>query len=86
MPKMTGAEIFALLGLINGAIAAAPKAVELIKNAKDFITGLFKAGLISKEQQDAAHAYADAQGELVRLGIVPDSWQVRPDPVSPESP
>lgn len=78
---MTGAEIFALLGIINGALAMAPKAIDLVKHSKDFITALFTAGLITKEQQDSSHAYVDVQAALVAAGIVPLSWQVRPDPV-----
>lgn len=77
---MTGAEVFALISALQAAIAAAPKAIQLVEDTKNYITSLFKAGLITKEQQDAAHAYADAQAALFSAGIIPDSLKVDPDP------
>jgi len=41
---------------------------------------LFSKGLISKEQQDTLHAWVDSQANMAKLGMVPASWQVEPDP------
>ncbi|HEV2207321.1 MAG TPA: hypothetical protein VG167_00985 [Verrucomicrobiae bacterium] len=79
---MTATAILALViqGL-QAAVAAAPLAEDLGVKAKAFITSLFTANIITKEQQDAAHAHVDSICALAKAGIVPDHWKVEPDPV-----
>lgn len=77
---MAPAQVFALLAAIQAAIAAAPKVAEIVDNAKQLITSLFTAKLISKEQQDACHSYVDAQAALFATGIIPEALVVAPDP------
>jgi hypothetical protein len=78
---MNPATILLIMQAISAAIAAAPKVVEVAKAAKDFITSLFTANLITKEQQDALHAFVDNQGQLALAGIPPIHWTVEADPV-----
>lgn len=67
---------------ILAAIQAAPKVAEVVTSAKQLITALFNAGVISKEVQDALHSYVDAHAALVAQGIVipNQGWSVEPDP------
>lgn len=73
-----------ILAGIQAALAIAPQVEEVVLGAKQLIAGLFKAGVISKDQQDALHAWVDAQAALARLGIVPPAWTVEPDPAPPK--
>lgn len=68
------------MSAIQLALAAAPKAIKLYEDSKTYITSLFKAGVITKEVQDAAHAHVDAIQAAVDAGEVPPSWTVEPDP------
>ncbi len=77
---MSAASIIAIIQL---ALAAAPKGIEIAGHLKDFITALFTKGLIKKEEQDLLHAYVDSCAALVAAGIVPKAWRVDPDPISP---
>lgn len=76
----------AILGLIlqgvMAAIQAAPKVIEIANAGKALITSLVGAGVITKEQQDASHAYVDAHYNLVAQGIlIPNAgWSVEADP------
>lgn len=78
--------IAALLPLIlqgiQAAISAAPSVIAIVQSAKDFISSLFGAGLITKAQQDALHQAIDAHAALVAQGIIPDWWKVEADPVT----
>ena len=64
------------------AVAKSDQVAALAQSAKQFITALFTAGAISKEEQDATMAYVDAAVGLVKAGIIPPHWQVQPDPVA----
>lgn len=77
---MSPATILLLIQGIEAAIAAAPKAMDVITKAKDFITAMFTAGAISKAQQDALHLRIDSMQALALAGVIPDHWQVQPDP------
>lgn len=70
-----------LLQLINSCLAQAPKAIEVVNAAKDFIRALFEGGLLTIAEQDALMAYVNGVAALSQAGIVPPAWQVRPDPV-----
>jgi len=76
------ATIQLILQAIQAAIAAAPEVVALGEEAKKFITGLFSAGVITKQTQDACHLQVDAWMAQAAAGIIPDSWKVQPDPAS----
>ena len=69
-----------ILQLIQAVLVAAPQAVELVAKAKDLITALFTAKVITKAQQDAMHLHIDALAALNAAGIIPPAWQVDPDP------
>jgi argininosuccinate lyase len=72
--------VSSIVSAIQLAIAAAPKAVALYEDSKAYISALFKAGVISKADQDALHAHVDAIQAAVEAGEVPPSWSVEPDP------
>jgi len=65
---------------IEVAIGIAPQVAGIVSSAKDLFNAMFKAGLITVEQQDAAHAYVDAIYGMRQAGIIPPAWQVEPDP------
>jgi hypothetical protein len=65
---------------VMAAVQAAPAAVALANSAREFVTQMFVAGLISKEVQDATFTYCDAVCGAAKVGVVPASFQVRPDP------
>ncbi len=73
----------AIIAIIQLALAAAPKGIEIAKELKDFIASLFTKGIITKAEQDVLHAYVDSCAALVAAGIVPKPWRVDPDPVAP---
>lgn len=66
---------------IQAAIAAAPQVEALALKAKEFISELFGAGLITKETQDALHAHVDAVCAAALAGTPPPAWTVEADPV-----
>lgn len=57
-------------------IKAAPVAEAVYTDFKNAVTNLFGAGLITKEQQDAAHAWADAHQAAVLAKVVPPEFVV----------
>jgi hypothetical protein len=65
----------------QAAITAAPEVAALVVKAKDYITTLFEAGLISKAVQDQCHAHVDAICEAVLAGRIPPELTIEPDPV-----
>jgi hypothetical protein len=69
-----------ILAGIQAAIGAAPQVVQLVTDAKNWITGLLGAGIITAEQQTALHDWVDSIASMSKLGIIPPSWQVQPDP------
>lgn len=75
-----GAALPLILQGILAAVQAAPQVAELIKGAKDFITSLTTAKIITADQQNLLHAWVDNQSALAASGIVPPSWKVEPDP------
>jgi len=77
---MSVAGILLFIQGLNAAISAAPKVIEVVQKAKDFITALFTAGAISKERQDALHLAVDARAALAAAGIVDPAWTVEADP------
>ncbi len=77
---MNSAAILLILQAIEAAIAAAPKVIEIVVKAKEFITTLFTAGAISKEVQDAMHLSVDSKAALAQAGVVDPAWRVDPDP------
>lgn len=72
--------VTSIISAIQLAIAAAPKAIKLYEDSKAYISALFKAGVISKADQDALHAHVDAIQAAVDAGEVPPSWTVEKDP------
>ncbi len=75
-----GASLPLIIQGILAAIQAAPGVIDVVNKAKDFITSLTGAKLITVEQQNALHAYVDAHAALVAAGITPPAWTVEPDP------
>ena len=65
---------------IQAAIQAAPGVIAVVTKAKELITSLFTAGVITKEVQDALHQHVDAIAALVAAGVTPPAWQVEADP------
>jgi hypothetical protein len=77
---MSAATVALIISGIQAAIAAAPQVKELAISAKNFIAGMFTAGLITKEVQDQAHAHVDAVCAAALAGQVPPAWTVEADP------
>lgn len=77
---MTPATLLLIVQGIQAAISAAPSVVDIAIRAKDFIASLFRAGLITKERQDAVHAHVDAYQAALLSGQEPPHWQVEADP------
>ena len=79
---MNPAAIALIIKYVQLAIAAAPVIEDAVKNAKDFITNLFLATVITVDQQNAIHAHIDAVAALFQTGRdLPAHWTVQPDPV-----
>jgi hypothetical protein len=57
-------------------IKAAPVAETVYADFKNAITELFGAGLITKEQQDSLHAWADSHQAAVLANVVPPEFVV----------
>lgn len=77
---ISSAAIIALISGFQAVISAAPGVIAIVQQSKDYITSLFKAGKITKEQQDAVHRHIDSIAGLVAAGIVPPAWTVEPNP------
>ena len=69
-----------IISAIQLAVAAAPEIANLYAKAKDFVTALFEAAVISKADQDAMHNHIDALQAAALAGTVPPAWSVEPDP------
>ena len=69
-----------VLSGIQAALAASPAVANLVIQAKDWITALFSAGVITRAQQDALHGVCDAHQAAVLAGQRPDALVVDPDP------
>jgi hypothetical protein len=65
---------------IEAAISAAPQFEEVVTKAKEFISSLTSAGLITKAVQDALHARVDIVCAAALAGDVPPEFTVEPDP------
>jgi hypothetical protein len=79
---MNPATILLIIQGVQAAIAAAPQVVEVAQKGKDFITSLFTAGLISKDQQDKIHAHVDAVCAAALAGQELPEWTVEADPAA----
>ena len=77
---MNPATLALIIQGFQAAIAEAPKVIDLVVKAKDYIAGLFAAKLITKDQQDLLHAHIDSIAKMAQAGIIPPSWQVEADP------
>lgn len=75
--------VLTIVAVIQAAIKYAPTAIDLFKKIKEQVSVLFAKKAITKEQQDALHAWVDAIVLTAEKGEIPLSWQVDPDPVSP---
>jgi hypothetical protein len=76
----------AILAVIQGIIAAAPKILDAYNAAKAFINGLFGAGLITSDQQAQLHSQVDAVVTAILSGNPPPEWTVEPDPGTAPAP
>ena len=65
---------------LQAAIQEAPAVEAIVVKAKQFISSLFGAGLISKKTQDAIHAHVDAVCAAALAGQEPPQWTVEADP------
>ena len=79
--NMEIATVLLVMQAVQACIAAAPGVADIVVKAKDLISSLFTAQLITKAQQDALHAHVEAHAALVAAGIVPPHWSVEADPV-----
>lgn len=70
----------AILTLVTAALAHAPTIAQGVQDARQLIVALFTAQLINATQQDALNGFVDAKQKLHEAGIVPEHWQVQPDP------
>lgn len=72
----------AAIGVITLALkfANSDQAKQLVSEGKNLITSLMDHGLISKEQQDTAHAHIDEVCAAFLAGNEPPAWDVEADP------
>ncbi len=74
----------AILALIvqglQAAIEAAPQIASVVAKAKDLISELFAAGVITAQQQADVHQHVDATCAAALAGRPSPAWQVQPDP------
>lgn len=68
------------LQVFQAAITAAPQVAELVTKAKEYITALFTAGLITIEQQKVLHDHIDSIAALAKAGLLGSHWDVEGDP------
>jgi hypothetical protein len=78
--KLTNAEIKKFLEWVQIAIAAAPTVIAIVEKAREFISAMFGAGLISIEQQNALHTFVGECQAAALNGQPPPHWVVEPDP------
>lgn len=82
MPAIPAGVALSIQGIL-AALSAAPQAIALFNQAKQWFTELFKAGLITAEQQNFLNAHVDSILALFRaLGTIPPEFTVQPDPVT----
>ena len=78
---MSPAAIALVIKYVQLALASAPLIEKAVVDAKNFITQLFEAGLITVEQQTLIHAHIDAVAVVFAAGRdLPSHWTVEPDP------
>jgi hypothetical protein len=83
MPVLGAGILGQILQGILAAISAAPQIEAIVTAGKAWITALFSNGLISLDTQNILHAYVDAHWAAAKAGVIPLSWTVEPDPVTP---
>lgn len=72
--------IFALIvSGITAALNAAPAVTQLVGQTKDYISALFRAGVITAEQQNRLHAHCDAHMHATLRGEKPPELVIDPD-------
>jgi len=72
--------VSSIVSAVQLIIANAPKIEQAIVVVKDFITGLFGAGVIDAPTQAALHAHVDALADAFLNGKVPPEFTVEKDP------
>ncbi len=73
--------ILLIIKAIQAAIAAAPQVEAIAIKAKEFITSLFTAQVITAAQQDAIHAHIDSLAAAAAANQPPPEFLVEADPV-----
>ena len=77
MPAAVGLSIQGILAVLS----AAPQAIALVAQAKQWFAELFKAGLITADAQNLLNAHVDATLVMFRaIGTIPPEFTVQPDP------
>ena len=79
---MTPTAFLLIVQGIQAAIAAAPEIASIMTAAKDFVSSLFGAGVITAAQQDALHAHIDDLVFALLNGNEPPEFTIEPDPIS----
>ncbi len=75
------AAILAIIKYVQLGIAAAPEIEKAVIDAKNFISQLFSAKVITADQQNFIHANIDAVAAVFSNGQnIPSSWTVQDDP------
>lgn len=77
---MPAAVALAIQGIM-ALVAAMPQIEAVAQEAKKFFAGLFKAGLITADVQNALNNHVDSIQALWKAGV-PAEFQVQPDPVT----
>jgi len=67
---------------VTAVLAGAPQFMLAAQQAYTFIASMFKAGLITKAEQDACFDKVDAIIKARLRGEKPAHWTVEPDPIS----
>lgn len=78
--------VITIIGAIEMLIRIAPGAAEVVKRARQMIAAQFGAQVITASEQQALFDRVDAIAKEAADGILPDWWEVEPDPEDkPES-
>ena len=77
---MDPATLMLIISAVKAAIKAAPEILDVAMGAKIFIASLFKANLITAEQQREIFATVDAICNQAITDTYGDHWKVDPDP------
>lgn len=72
--------VFAVLGAIQAAMAAAPQVRAIAVKGREFIATLTGAGIITQAQQDQVYDRINAISEAHFHGKLPPGWEVEPNP------